>query len=143
MTADVDDRRETEFNRGEQSGEQSPSAAPEGEAGGPQPEPLRSVHTTSFPQILQNRGISVLVTTYQAGRLVVLRADGGVLNTHFRSFSKPMGLAVRGNRLAIGLETEIGEYHNLPAVAPKVKPEGKHDACFLPLDLYDGRHPNS
>ena len=59
-----------------------------------------------------------------------------MLNTHFRSFSKPMGLAVRGNRLAIGLETEIGEYHNLPAVAPKVKPEGKHDACFLPRSTY-------
>ena len=38
------------------------------------------MHTTSFPQILQSRGISVLVTTYQAGRLVMLRADGAVLN---------------------------------------------------------------
>ena len=47
-----------------------------------------------------------------------------------------MGLAVRGNRLAIGLAMEICEYHNLPAVARKVKPEGKHDACFLPRSAY-------
>ena len=99
MATEVNDRRGSEQGRPPEP----PPALPDGEAAAPQLEPLRSVHTTSFPQILQNRGISVLVTTYQAGRLVMLRADGGVLNTHFRGFSKPMGLAVRGNRLAIGL----------------------------------------
>jgi len=108
------------------------SAASQSEAAAPQLEPLRSVHTASFPQILNQRNISLLVTTYQAGRLVVFRADGGVLNTHFRGFSKPMGLAVRGNRFAIGLALEICEYHNLPAVARKLEPAGKHDACFMP-----------
>lgn len=53
-------------------------------------EPLRSVHTASFPQILSECGISLLVTTYQAGRLLVLRAEGELLNTHFRGFRKPM-----------------------------------------------------
>ena len=99
-------------------------------------EPLRSVHTSTFPQILNQRGISVLVSTYQAGRLVVLRADLNVLNTHFRGFPKPMGVAVRGNRLAIGTAMEICEFHNLPAVAPKAPPAGKHDACFMPRSTY-------
>jgi uncharacterized protein (TIGR03032 family) len=94
--------------------------------------PLRSVHTTSFADILQHYGISMLVTTYQAGKLVVLRADRGILNTHFRGFPKPMGLAVQGNRLAIGTALEIWEFHNVPAVAAKLEPAGKHDACFLP-----------
>jgi hypothetical protein len=40
-----------------------------------------------------------LVTTYQAGKLVILRPDGDRLNTHFRGFSKPMGLAVDGARI--------------------------------------------
>lgn len=111
--------------------QETPATSPS-EAPAPQLEPLRSVHTASFPQILSQRGISLLVTTYQAGRLVVFRADGGVLNTHFRGFSKPMGLAVRGNRFAIGLALEICEYHNLPAVARKLEPADKHDACFLP-----------
>jgi len=74
----------------------------------------------------------VLVTTYQAGRLVMLRADGSVLNTHFRLFPKPMGMAVRPNRIAIGTEMEIREYHNVPAVCARLDPPGKHDACFLP-----------
>jgi uncharacterized protein (TIGR03032 family) len=99
-------------------------------------EPLRSVHTASFPQLLDRYGISLLVTTYQAGRLVVLRADGPVLNTHFRGFPKPMGLAVQDNRLAIGTALEICEYQNVPAVASKAPPAGKHDACFLPRTAY-------
>jgi uncharacterized protein (TIGR03032 family) len=55
-----------------------------------------------------------------------------VVNTHFRSFPKPMGLAVQGNRLAIGRALEVWEYHNVPAVAARLEPAGKHDACFLP-----------
>src|SRR5713226_2275368 len=94
--------------------------------------PLRSVHTTTFAEVLEHFGISLLVTTYQAGKLVMLRADQGVVNTHFRSFAKPMGLAVQGNRLAIGTALEVWEFHNVPAVAAKLAPAGKHDACFLP-----------
>ncbi len=94
--------------------------------------PLSSAHTTTFPNLLDHLGISLLVTTYQAGKLVILRAEGDVLNTHFRGFNKPMGLAVDGDRLAIGAGIEIWEYHNVPALARRLQPAGKHDACFLP-----------
>ena len=51
-----------------------------------EPPPLRSVHTANFGPLLGERGLSLLVTTYQAGKLVVLRqSDAGTLNTHFRS----------------------------------------------------------
>ena len=118
-------------------------------------EPLRSVHTSNFPEILEHFGISILVTTYQAGRVVILRAVDGGLNTHFRGFDKPMGLALAGNRLAIGGAHSVWEFHNLPAVSKKLdQPErtdrsnraapprdddtakrnvaSRHDACFLP-----------
>jgi uncharacterized protein (TIGR03032 family) len=96
------------------------------------PAPLRSVHTSNLPALFRRLGVSLLVTTYQAGRLVILRADGDALNTHFRAFPKPMGLAVQGDRLALGTALEVCEYHNVPAVARKLEPAGTHDACFLP-----------
>jgi uncharacterized protein (TIGR03032 family) len=34
--------------------------------------------------------------------------------------------------LAIGTTLEICEFHNLPAVAQRLEPAGRHDACFLP-----------
>jgi uncharacterized protein (TIGR03032 family) len=101
-------------------------------------EPLRSVHTSNLPEILERLGCSLMVSTYQAGRLVMLRSQDGVLNTHFRSFEKPMGLALSDNRLAVGAANSIWEFHNLPAVGEKLNAEtesssaSQHDACFLP-----------
>src|ERR1700712_3388511 len=97
---------------------------------------MRSVHTASFSALLTELGISLLVSTYQAGKLVVLRAHDKLLNTHFRSFNKPMGRALREGRLAIGTECEIREFGNIPAAAHALEPAGKHDACFLPRATY-------
>src|SRR6516165_6060632 len=103
----------------------------------PERPPLRSVHTTNFGPLLGDLGLSLLVTTYQAGKLVVLRQnDEGTLNTHFRTFSRPMGLAVAGGRLPLGAALEVWEFHNLPAVARQLEPAGSHDACFLPRQAH-------
>jgi uncharacterized protein (TIGR03032 family) len=108
----------------------SPSNEESSTDGGPSP--LRSVHTTSFPAILDQLGSSLVVTTYQAGKLVIVRSDDGVINTHFRAFNKPMGLAVGRGRLAIGTAVDVWEFRNVPAVCAKLDPPGKHDACYLP-----------
>ncbi len=76
---------------------------------------LRSIHTTNLPTLLAAANCSLAVTTYQAGKLVLLRNSDGVLNTHFRNFAKPMGLAYDGARLAVGCATRIEEFHNVPA----------------------------
>jgi len=94
--------------------------------------PLRSVHTADFPGLLAQLGASLLVTTYQAGKLVIVRADGPALNTHFRGFNRPMGLALADDRLAVGVALEIWEYRNVASVGPRLDPPGRHDACFLP-----------
>ena len=49
---------------------------------------------------------SPLVTTYQAGKLVLVRDEGGRLNTHFRTFQAPMGMALAGDRLAVGTKIQ-------------------------------------
>lgn len=96
------------------------------------PEPLASVHTSNFPALLDELGISLAVTTYQAGRLVFVRSEGDHLNTHFRSFDRPMGMATLEDRLAVGCGVQVWEFRDVPAVAPKVEPAGRHDACYLP-----------
>jgi uncharacterized protein (TIGR03032 family) len=94
-------------------------------------EPLRSVFTTGLVTLFEELRISLLVSTYQAGKLVVVRAHEGKLNTHFRNFEGPMGMAVSGNRLAVGTKNHIWELHDQPDVAKKLEPVGKHDACYL------------
>jgi uncharacterized protein (TIGR03032 family) len=94
--------------------------------------PLRAVHSTNFPALLRQLGASLLVTTYQAGKLVLVRDEGDHLNTHFRAFPAPMGLALAGDRLAIGTTVQVWDYVDVPAVIPRLDPPGRHDACFLP-----------
>lgn len=110
----------------------SPVAASPASAPAPADEPLRSVFTTNLVGLFEELGLSLLVTTYQAGKLVILRAKDGKLNTHFRTMNSPMGLAVKGDRLAVGTKEQVWEYRNRPAEAFKLEPIGKHDACYLP-----------
>jgi uncharacterized protein (TIGR03032 family) len=102
----------------------------------PADSPLRSVYTQSFPEYLNQLGSSMLVSTYQTGKLICARYNGGQLNTHFRNFPRPMGLAVAPGRIAVGTRAEVLDYRNFPAVAAKVEPRGKHDACFLPRNKH-------
>jgi uncharacterized protein (TIGR03032 family) len=103
----------------------------------PVSQPLRSKHTASFPALLEQLGISVLVTTYQAGKLVLLRADGDKVNTHFRDLPRPMGLVAQPTCLAVGTAREIRQYRNMAAVAPRLEPSGlRHDACYLPRSAH-------
>jgi len=99
-------------------------------------EPLGSVHTNNFPAILEELGLSLVVSTYQAHRLVLVRADNGTLNTHFRHFQKPMGLAVDRARITVGTATEVWYLRNVPDVTHRLEPPGKHDACYLPRRIH-------
>ena len=40
----------------------------------PQQEPLLSIHSDSLTEILKQMGISLVVSTYQAGKLIVVRS---------------------------------------------------------------------
>ena len=95
-------------------------------------QPLRSKHTSNFPGLLDELGISVLVTTYQAGKLVLLRSNGEQVNTHFRDFQRPMGLAADRTRLAVGTAQHIRQFRNLPQACRRLETPARHDACYLP-----------
>ncbi len=105
--------------------DQAPATAPSAQAA------LGSVHTRNFPDLLRQFGGCLLVSTYQAGKLVILRPDGANINTHFRSFNRPMGMAADGERLALGAHIEIAEFRNMPAVAKRLHDPPRHDAVFL------------
>ena len=47
-----------------------------------------------------------------------------------------MGIATDYARLTIGGTNTVWYYRNMPAVAPKLEPAGKHDACYLPRRIH-------
>lgn len=99
----------------------------------PRPAPdFRSVHSTNLPALLDALGGSLAVTTYQSGRLIFLRRQGEALNTHFRPFPSPMGLALGGPGLALGTARDVRLFRNQPQVAQLLPDEAPIDACFVP-----------
>ncbi|MEX2254927.1 MAG: TIGR03032 family protein [Acidimicrobiia bacterium] len=95
-----------------------------------------SKSTPSFGELLDATSSSLLVSTYQTGRVIVVRQQGGRLNTHLRSFDLPMGIAVDGDRMVLGTRRELWDFRNQPAVARKIPPSGSHDACFVPRSCH-------
>jgi uncharacterized protein (TIGR03032 family) len=99
------------------------------------PAEIRGVHSASFAPLLQQLGISLLVSTYQAGKLLLVRADGNGLNTLCRDFEAPMGLAATPDELMIGTRQHVWNYHT-HRIPRLLKPEGRYDACYLPRLAY-------
>lgn len=98
--------------------------------------PLRFTQSDSFVAILQQLGASLLVTTYQAQQLLVLRAEGSGLSMLVRTFDKPMGLAADPRRLALGTRDRVWFLRNAPDIGAQLEPRGKHDACYLPRSCH-------
>jgi uncharacterized protein (TIGR03032 family) len=108
------------------------SSSPDPEAEPDQPSQLRSSSTASFAELLQGLGVTLAMTTYQSGYLVLARAQERGVNTHFRRLPRPMGTAYRDGLLTVGTKSDIVTYANVPQVAASLPPAGTHDAAFLP-----------
>ncbi|HET9033976.1 MAG TPA: TIGR03032 family protein [Dokdonella sp.] len=94
-------------------------------------EAFASQHTESFAEFLRQAGVSLAVSTYQAGQLVLVRAQEQGANTHFIAMRKPMGIAVQGRqKLTIGDAHRIEFFRNMPAVGRKLD-HGQYDAAYL------------
>jgi uncharacterized protein (TIGR03032 family) len=107
-----------------------------GPAAPPGPVEFRYTQTEGFVALLHELGASLLVSTYQANKLLAVRASGNGLSTLVRTFDRPMGIAPDGRRLALGTRGQVWFFRDAPDIAPRVEPAGKHDACFLPRSCH-------
>ena len=92
---------------------------------------VRHEYTRNLPRILEHLGASLLVSTYQAGKLVVVGAGSGELQLSYHNFEKAMGIAARPGRLAVGARSAIWFLDDDPDIARQIEPAGAHGACFL------------
>src|SRR5262249_33129946 len=114
------------------SNENDSSAGPS--EGGPAPthREVRYEYSRNLAPLLAHLGASLVVSTYQAGKLVVVGVDQqGALALSFHNFERAMGVAVRPDRLAGGTQSQVWFLRSAPDIAPRLAPAGQHDACFL------------
>ena len=112
----------------------TPAPAPSGTVTSRRPETgvqIESAQTPSLGPLFAELGISVVATTYQAGKVAVLRHENGAVVTDFIDARKPMGIAVAGPNLAIGVLGEIVFYNDVKENCAKLTPPDAFDACYV------------
>ncbi len=100
----------------------------------PAASPTREVHheyTLNWAPILQHIRASLLVSTYQAGKIVMIGRTGDTLELSYHNFEKAMGIAVKPGRVAVGTRSAVWILTNDPAIARRIEPTSERDACYL------------
>ena len=72
-----------------------------------------------------------MISTYQAGKLVVVGSSADGLQISLHNFEQAMGLAVHPRRLAVGSRGVIWFLQNAASLAPRLEPPGRYDGCYL------------
>lgn len=78
-------------------------------------------YSDNLPKILKELNISLAFTSYQAGRLMLIRSDGETLDVNFKSFPRPMGLSVTEEGLTLGIFTQIINFQLENGLLDKLK----------------------
>jgi uncharacterized protein (TIGR03032 family) len=92
---------------------------------------------TGFLNWLSQANGSLLITTYQAGKLLLVGWNGQV-TLLAREFAKPMGVAIAGERLALTTKHELLFFANARPLSYsylETQP-GRYDALYLPRATY-------
>src|SRR5207253_5078248 len=84
-----------------------------------------------FVPILAEAGCSLLISTYQAGKLVVVGTDQGKLTLSFHNFEQAMGLALSRKMLAIGTRYQVWLLAREAGMAKQLDRGHAHDDCYL------------
>lgn len=100
--------------------------------------PFSCTYTPNVAELLTQLDCSLALTTFQAGKLIFLSADGpNAMRQLPRDFEKAMGLAVHPDRMALATKEEVVVLSNAPQLAIEYpgKP-GFYDAFYAPRATY-------
>jgi uncharacterized protein (TIGR03032 family) len=106
-------------------------ATPPERNGAPVTREIRHEYTRTFPALLNQLEVSLLVSTYQAGKVVAVGVAQGELTLSYHNFERAMGLAVKPDGIAVGARAQVWFLRSAHDLATQVAPAGRHDACFL------------
>lgn len=100
--------------------------------------PFSCIASPGFTKVLHELKSSVVISTYQAGKVIFISPKNEREMMQFlRSFKKAMGLAISGQRLGVATQNEVIIYSNSPGQAQiyPAKPN-VYDALYVPRAKY-------
>jgi len=78
-------------------------------------------YTENLPALFKKLNISLAFTSYQAGRLMLIRGDGESLDVNFKSFPRPMGLTATEKGITLGIFTQIVNFQREDGLLAELK----------------------
>ena len=70
--------------------------------------PFHYTHSPTFPKLLWQLGCTLIFSTYQAGKVIFIRATSPeTIEQYALDFPRPMGLAVSDQRIAVATRDEV------------------------------------
>lgn len=99
------------------------------------PIPFSASFNPQIPELLNALNCAIAISTYQAGKIVLISpsSDNEHLITLPRTFSKPMGIAVNGNKMAISTKDEVITFQNSRELALHYpKKQNTYDSLWIP-----------
>ena len=90
-------------------------------------------HSHDLAQVLERLNASLLISTYQAGKVAVLGSQRRKLSVALHNFDRPMGIAIHpsGDTMAVAAKNKVWMLRNDRHVAANLDRPGDHGACFL------------
>src|SRR5262249_60851625 len=95
----------------------SANATPTEPTGVPPTREIRHEYTHSLPPLLSQLGVSLLVSTYQAGKVVAVGVAAGELTRSYHNFERAMRLAVKPDGIAVAAPAHVWALHAAPDLA--------------------------
>jgi len=102
------------------------------------PVPFGCTYTPSVPTLLQQLNCTIAISTYQAGKVIFLSPNvNGKLIQLPRTFEKAMGIALKGDKMAIACKDEVIVFKNSKDLAIHYPNKNNiYDGLFMPRLTY-------
>ncbi len=102
------------------------------------PSQINCQANAAFEDWLIRSGGSLVVSTYQAGKVAMIGHDGQQVTLLMRDFDKPLGLVIAGGRLVLATRHDLWIFANSPILAHEYVEgqPGRYDALYLPRATY-------
>lgn len=80
--------------------------------------------------------MSLVLSTYQAGKVILLSSDGENITQLYRDFDRPMGIALSGDMLALALRLNVAIFRSDSTLARTYpnRPD-RYDSLYVPIAI--------
>lgn len=99
--------------------------------------PFDCTYSGQALNILNRLNISLILSTYQAGKVIILSSDGNNMHQLVRDFARPMGIALKNQMMALAGALGVTVFRTDPHLA-KTYPEkpDTYDAFYFPTAMF-------